>query len=162
MTQQEREAERVAITAELQNLEQSGMITPDRVVRAARRTSSAMHHRFQWDDSRAARAYRIEQARELIRSIHFTVLFEDRPVVAPVYVRSPQAEADSQGYSSVQRQLQGNPELSRIALNNELARVLADLSRAETLALVLGLQEEVRTIRRRVESFRQEINPSQA
>ena len=43
-----------------------GMLKPSDVVKAARKKDSALHKRFCWDDTVAARRYRLWQARELI------------------------------------------------------------------------------------------------
>ena len=46
-----------------------GHIKPAAIVEAARASRSPLHRHFEWDDEKAADAYRIEQARTLIRSI---------------------------------------------------------------------------------------------
>lgn len=43
--------------------------TPADVVRAARPISSPIHGHFEWDDAAAGGAYRLEQARHMLRSI---------------------------------------------------------------------------------------------
>ncbi len=52
-------------------------LTPDMVVEAARDPDSALHERFEWDDSTAAEEYRRLQAAKLIREV--TVVVEHRP-----------------------------------------------------------------------------------
>jgi len=49
-----------------------GKLTPHLVVEEARPIDSPLHSRFEWDDAVAAEAYRIDQARELIRSVRIT------------------------------------------------------------------------------------------
>jgi hypothetical protein len=49
--------------------EGNGRLTPSAVVEAASDPKSALHRHFEWDDAKAASAYRIDQARELIRVI---------------------------------------------------------------------------------------------
>ncbi len=44
-----------------------GRILPEDVVEAARSRSSPLHDQFDWNDTVAARKWRIEQARELLR-----------------------------------------------------------------------------------------------
>jgi hypothetical protein len=44
-----------------------GTIHPEDVVESARATDSPLHTYFEWDDSAAAAAYRIDQARHLLR-----------------------------------------------------------------------------------------------
>ena len=47
--------------------ENRGVLRPEDVVEQARSPKSVLHGLFQWDDSEAAREYRLWQARELIR-----------------------------------------------------------------------------------------------
>ena len=47
-----------------------GRLDPKEVVDAARSPKSALHDRFEWDDTTAAEAYRLQQARGLIRSVY--------------------------------------------------------------------------------------------
>lgn len=44
-----------------------GALSPEDVVRAAKPASSPIHDQFEWDDSEAARRYRLQQAGELLR-----------------------------------------------------------------------------------------------
>lgn len=46
-----------------------GLLLPEKVVESARPTTSPLHSRFTWDDSEAAQAYRIWQARQLIKVV---------------------------------------------------------------------------------------------
>ena len=43
-----------------------GMLRASAVVKAAENPKSALHKRFEWDDSKAAKLYRMEQARSTI------------------------------------------------------------------------------------------------
>lgn len=54
-----------------------GDLTADKVVSDAKETDSPLHTMFEWDDSAAAEAYRISQAKEVIRSLQ--IVFEDGP-----------------------------------------------------------------------------------
>lgn len=47
-----------------------GHLTPSAVVMAARKRDSVLHKHFEWNDKTAAEAYRIDQARDLVSSIH--------------------------------------------------------------------------------------------
>lgn len=46
-----------------------GVLVPAEVVEYAKDENTALHDRFEWDDTAAAIAYRIEQARHLIRVV---------------------------------------------------------------------------------------------
>jgi hypothetical protein len=50
-----------------------GLLRPEDVLAFARNPKTALHRRFQWDDSKAAHQYRLWQARELIEC-HVVVL----------------------------------------------------------------------------------------
>lgn len=54
------------------------------VVAAAANPISPLHSIFEWDDTAAAREYRVEQARRLLRSIQITIL---TPKGAPITTR---------------------------------------------------------------------------
>lgn len=47
-----------------------GRLTPPAVVEAARDKKNILHKHFEWSDPVAAEAYRLDQARSLIRCIH--------------------------------------------------------------------------------------------
>jgi hypothetical protein len=47
--------------------EHDGLLRPEWIVEEARPTTSPLHGRFTWDDSRAAELFRLEEARHLIR-----------------------------------------------------------------------------------------------
>lgn len=46
-----------------------GLLAPEVVVKAAENPRNALHQHFEWDDAKAANAYRLSQARTIIRLI---------------------------------------------------------------------------------------------
>jgi hypothetical protein len=81
---------------------ETGPLTPQRVLAAARDTSNALHAQFEWDDAIAGEAYRIEQARTLVRSIKVEVrVIGGARTVIPRYVRDPHVPAAQAGYVEV-------------------------------------------------------------
>lgn len=64
--------------------QQKGRLTPPAVVEAARDTRNPLHKHFEWDDHLAADAYRLDQARTLIRSIR--LVSEDDIEAAPAFL----------------------------------------------------------------------------
>lgn len=55
---------------ELQRLyDEHGTLTPALVVQAATNPTHPLHDRFEWDDTEAARRWRLEQSAQLIRSV---------------------------------------------------------------------------------------------
>ena len=53
--------------------ERDGLITPQTVLEAASEPSSPLHDHFTWDDTEAARKYRLVEARSLITRYKITV-----------------------------------------------------------------------------------------
>lgn len=79
---------------ELRELERAngGVLAPEDVVDKARNPKSALHSAFCWDDTEAARLYRIEQARRLIRVTVEYIPASETPVKAFVAVRTERYE----------------------------------------------------------------------
>lgn len=126
-----------------------GILTPDAVVEDARDESSPLHEQFTWDDTEAAKQWRLEQARTLIRSVKIEIKADEKTVSTVRYVRSPEASGKQQGYADVTR-LRTREDLAREALRRELAAAKALFDRCESLAEVFQLQEEVVDLRMRV------------
>ncbi len=61
-----------------------GHLTPKAVVAEARNNRSVLYRHFEWDDAVAAEAFRLDQARTLIRSIR--VVDEDNDETPPAWV----------------------------------------------------------------------------
>lgn len=85
--------------AELENLKghNSGDLTPEAVVEAAKDPKSALHAAFEWDDSKAALQHRLTTAGLLIRSIVVVVTKSDggdaKTVAVTVTEPTPQPAA---------------------------------------------------------------------
>jgi hypothetical protein len=71
-----------------------GELTPKDVVDDARHDNSPLHSFFEWSDSEAAEAYRLSQARGLIRAVVAVYVSDDKPAVrqkAYVHINEPSA-----------------------------------------------------------------------
>jgi hypothetical protein len=62
-------------------------LAPDVVVEAARRPESAMHRYFEWDDTAAAREWRLHKARMIVGSIEVKVITKPGPAPETAYTR---------------------------------------------------------------------------
>ncbi len=71
--QAQRYGERIETLVE----EGDGSVTPQAVYDDAKKKRSPLHEYFEWNDGVAADAYRINQARELLRYIHVVVVRDD-------------------------------------------------------------------------------------
>lgn len=78
-----------AIAAEMQAIAaeaDDGVLLAQNVVEAARNPNSTMHDQFEWDDGEAAAAYRLAQARWLIRKVEVVIERIDASIVtAPAF-----------------------------------------------------------------------------
>jgi len=129
-----------------------GRLTPDDVLKDAKSVKSPLHDQFEWDDSDAARQWRLGQARTLIRSVKIEIETTSRIVSTVCYIRDPTADKE-QGYVQVAK-LRDDESLAREALNTEMIRVSSVCERARSLALALGLESELQDIQMRVEKLR--------
>lgn len=151
MTKEQKEA----IAKRLEKLASlnGGRLTPDAVLQDARSKSSPLHDQFEWDDSEAAKQWRLSQARELIRSVRIEIQTETRIVSTVCYVRDP-AAGEEQGYVEVAK-LRDDKSLARDALMAELRAASALFERAKSLAEALGLAHELEVASDQVESIRE-------
>jgi hypothetical protein len=67
------------------------ILRPQAVVDEARAEDSPLHGAFCWDDTEAARRYRIIQAEKLIRTYEVKIIGPEdgKPVVGPMFVSAP-------------------------------------------------------------------------
>lgn len=101
--------------------EQHGRVTPEMVLDAARSPDSPLHKEFEWDDTAAAKQYRLEQARSLIVRFHVVYEHKDgRTTRIKMFSSLPSERADGSGYRLTST-LAANPatrdELLRSALH---------------------------------------------
>ena len=73
-----------------------GLIQPHVVVRLAQNPRSSLHRFFEWDDTAAAAAYRLAQARQLITRVRFEVTINQGPHL--VNVKITREGEQRQGY----------------------------------------------------------------
>lgn len=74
--------ERTAIQQELDTVRKQnrGLLAPGAVIRFAENPATALHEKFEWDNTKCGQEYRLWQARELIR-VYVVVLKKDAPPV---------------------------------------------------------------------------------
>lgn len=134
---------RKEIDAEISRIyNENGSITPDLVIKAAKDPNNVLHHLFEWDDSKAGNAYRVDQARQIITSVKINIVTESRTISAVSYVRDPRLPNDQQGYISVAK-LKTDKDLAKDSIRYEFQRAYAHLHRAKTHAEILGMGDQV-------------------
>lgn len=125
--------------------ENGGLLTPDAVVAVAQSKNSVLHDLFEWDGKKAAHAWRIDQARTLIRSVRVVITNHKTTVSTVAYIRDPDVERDEQGYCAT-ASLVEDVERSRAALVNEFSRAASALRRARELAVAFDMAGEVEAV----------------
>lgn len=116
----------------------NGLLNPRQVVEAASDPDHALHPYFEWDDGEAADAYRLAQARALIRRVKITVVRKD--------------EATRKVTMTVVRGRQSRPSMRNAEGGYEaIDDIISDtMKREEMLASVLA---ELQSYRRRYDSL---------
>ena len=111
--------DRAKTAAELEEVREEsedGLLHPEDVVRwAGERPDSELHGQFEWDDSVAGVAWRVEQARAIIRVVVVREVVPER--VVRMYVSTPSDRANGGGYRPTAEALEdGRAELIADAL----------------------------------------------
>lgn len=78
--------------------ERDGVLKPDAVVEFAKNKKTALHKQFNWDDSDAAKKYRVWQARQLIRIKVVLLKSEDNNVETKAFVHFDSDDNNEEGY----------------------------------------------------------------
>ena len=138
---------RDAIRKRLQELSDrnNGRITPDIVVKDAKKKTSPMHGEFDWDINKAAQAHWLHQARQLISSVRVVITNETRTISTVRYVRDPSVPGKTQGYIGI-AELKSDHEMARESLLYEFGRAATALKRARDLAAALDMMDEVEEV----------------
>lgn len=62
-----------------------GSLTAENILEAAKPEDSLFHKLFTWDDTIAARNYRLSEARRIINNIQVTTIYHGRPIMVSAY-----------------------------------------------------------------------------
>jgi len=139
---------------------EDGSLSPDVVEAAAKDPESPLHHYFEWDDSVAGRAYRLQQAARLIRTVKIEVIVESKKVVTPLYVNSPKS-------SEVGRYLpvttvRDDAVMAHGVLLDELSRIESAIRRARALASVLDFEPEFEQMLNAAASIKERVKAEES
>jgi len=136
---------RKAISEELQTLVKDGRLIPEDVVDAAKNPNSSLHTYFTWDDTEAAAAFRLQEARALIKRVRVSVVRTDESVVhVPSFIRSPQGA----GYQNISVMITNKPD--------HIGTVLITLAQVSTMLKYLAAPE-LDEIIMKIENLRVEL-----
>lgn len=132
-----------------------GVLTPDDVVEAARDPASPLHERFEWDDSKAAHAHRIYQARKVIASVRVIVRESERVMVVPQFVSTSTFGQSRYEHIDAVRE---NKDASMRVLDDEISRAISCIARAVNVAEHIGYKEALQEILDRMQSLRTQLH----
>lgn len=138
----------VAVAAELKRLvatDGEGFLSPERVLQEAVDESSPLHDYFEWDDTEAARKFRLVQAGLLVRRVRVEVLIHRREarVISGTIVRIEGGQRRIPMFASPRgsRGRGGGYRLTEEVIDDPvLVSDLEDTLRTELGALILRLQ----------------------
>jgi len=95
------DAQKIGEKIEEIRLKAGGYLRPEKIVAEARRRSSPLHGCFEWDDSKAAEAHRLDTARYILRVIVVRIESADPPVETRAFVVVDQKD-EAQSFTSIE------------------------------------------------------------
>lgn len=122
--------------------DRNGHIDPSKVVEDARNPASPLFDEFNWDIDAAAQEHWLDVARGLIRFVKLKYEIADRVVLAPFFVPDPERAPRSRRYVDITVAAR-NRNLAQQIMISEMDRIAAAVRRAQDVAAVLGLTEEL-------------------
>jgi hypothetical protein len=125
--------------------DENGRVDPQALIAAARDPSCILHKDFEWDVHKAAQKHWADRACELIRFVKLEVRIDRKTIVAPYYVADPQRETRKTSYVELARGA-NDRELADAIFREELGRISQAISRAQKVAKVLGLNNDLKRL----------------
>jgi len=120
---------------ELQRIQNTyGSITPEVLVDEAKNEDSPLHPMFEWDDSRAAENYRLQQARTLLNNIRVTIITDGEPKNISVY----EVTSTNEGYKAIGTFTPDDIDFIRTGIERDLFYLRNKLSLYKRFDRVLG------------------------
>lgn len=131
--------------------ENGGTLTPEAVVSAAKMKSSPLHDKFCWNDSAAAHAHRLWQARQLLRVVVMYIGPPDDRSRTQVFV-SLTTDRGGAGYREIEAVLSNKEYREQLLADalEELRRFQVKYSALKELARVFAAIRRVRKVRKPV------------
>jgi hypothetical protein len=120
------DAESVGVEIERLLVEHNHQLDPADVVKAAEIPTSPLHSAFQWDDTEAARQWRVQQARMLLGAIQVTIITPKGGEVTTRLTVATEAKGGTRkrNYSSTEYAL-NDPELRAEVLKTALLELIS-------------------------------------
>jgi hypothetical protein len=120
-----RERKNVVVDRELDRIhEKYGSVTPSRLLEEAQNPKSPLHRYFEWDDSEAAKRYRLAQANAMLQASRMVVVLSDakkqEPVAAFPEVRRLLPSARGEGKFKMRKEVLEEPDARQEIIERKL------------------------------------------
>ena len=99
---------------ELSHLAESGLLKPEKVVEFAKNENTHLHGCFEWNDSKAANRYRLQQARQQISMYVMVIQSPKGPVNVRAFQSLPSDRLSGGGYRKTADILQDQELLAEL------------------------------------------------
>jgi len=124
--------------------ENGGMVKPEAVVEFAKTPTTALHSVFTWDDTLAAHAYRLQQARQILRVV-VEVLPGDDPLKFRAMVSLKEDRYNGMGYR-ITADVLTDARLREIMLNEARADMQVFMAKYEDLKELSSVFEAMQKV----------------
>jgi hypothetical protein len=145
-----KQTRRAAMVSELHRLHQEGggVLKARTVLSAAEDPASPLHSYFEWDDSKAAAAHRLEQAGTLIRSVTIKYTIDKTILRLPFYVPDPTRNRKLPGYTQLTTIT--HVDAQKALAIQEFDAVVTHLQRAGKISFIFGNPKVHKTVLRKI------------
>jgi hypothetical protein len=120
-----RERKNVVVDRELDRLHQkNGSVTPSSILEAAQDPKSPLHRYFEWDDTEAAKKYRLAQASAMLQASKMVVVLSEarrEPVAAFPEVRRMLPAARGNGAFKMRKEVLDEPDARQELIERKLS-----------------------------------------
>lgn len=121
---------------------QYGSITPAHIVDFARSTKSPLHRFFEWDNTKAAERYRLDQARGMVQRVRLRMVVQGRRTAVPVRVYTSVTKRGVRQYAPTEEVIADRVTAEQVLeeMREDLQQMIARFKTYEFLATRKGVQ----------------------
>lgn len=127
-----------------------GELTPEDILDDAKNDNSPLHSFFEWSDSEAAKQYRLQQARGLIRAVVAIYVSDDKPAVRQRAYVNIKAAGEPQHYREITHAM-SQTKTRDIVLNKAMAELIGWRNRYRDLKAFADLFDQIDQLRLQLE-----------
>lgn len=127
---------------ELQRIQKEyGELTPKNVLEASRNPDALFHKYFEWNDTKAAEAHRLQQARILLNNVEIRVVSSGKDVVIPVFEHVKTEEKNT--YKTFMSFDTEDVSYLKVRTRKEIEILVVKLSKFKQFNKIVNMLEEV-------------------